>query len=83
MGCAIEIIKEGSSGLFAKPFDGADMAQKVEWLLDHPQYQRTMKEQAYHRAQQYRWESILKQLFDNYEDVLQETKRRRQMVKAA
>jgi len=83
MGGAIEIIEEGSSGLFAKPLDGADMAQKVEWLLDHPQYQRTMKEQAHRRAQQYRWESILKQLFDNYEDVIQETKRRRQMVTAA
>jgi glycosyltransferase involved in cell wall biosynthesis len=83
MGGAIEIIEEGSSGLFAKPLDGADMAQKVEWLLDHPQYLRTMKEQAHRRAQQYRWESILKQLFDNYEDVLQEIKRRRQMVTAA
>jgi phosphatidylinositol alpha 1,6-mannosyltransferase len=83
MGGAIEIIEEGSSGLFAKPLDSADLAQKVEWLLDHPQLSRAMGEQAYRRAQQYRWESILNRLFDSYEEVIQETKRRRLMHRAA
>jgi glycosyltransferase involved in cell wall biosynthesis len=83
MGGAIEIIEEGISGLFAKPLDGADLAQKVEWLLDHPNYRRTMGEQAHRRAQEYRWESILSRLFITYEDVIRQTKQRRLLHKAA
>lgn len=83
MGGAIEIIEEGISGLFAKPLDGANLAQKVEWLLVHPNYRRTMGEQAHHRAQEYRWESILSRLFTTYEDVIQQIKQRRLLQKAA
>jgi glycosyltransferase involved in cell wall biosynthesis len=83
MGGAIEIIEEGTSGLFAKPLKGADLAQKVEWLLDHPNYIQTMGEQAHRRAQEYRWESILNRLFITYEDVIQKIKQRRLLNKAA
>jgi len=83
MGGAIEIIEEGISGLFAKPLDGADLAQKVEWLLDHPNYSRTIGGQAHRRAQEYRWESILSRLFSAYEDVIRQTKHRRSSTKAA
>ena len=83
MGGAIEIIEDGTSGLLAKPFDGADLAQKVEWLLDHPNYNRTMGEQAHLRAQEYRWESILSNLFTVYEDVIRQKRRRRSLQKAA
>jgi glycosyltransferase involved in cell wall biosynthesis len=83
MGGAIEIIQDGTSGLLAKPFDGADLAQKVEWLLDHPNYSRTMGEQAHLRAQEYRWESILGNLFTVYEDVIRQKKQQRLLQKAA
>jgi glycosyltransferase involved in cell wall biosynthesis len=83
MGGATEIIEEGTSGLFAQPLDGADMAQKVEWLLDHPNVRQTMGEQAYRRAQEYRWESIMSRLFTTYEDVIQQIKHRRLLRKAA
>jgi phosphatidylinositol alpha 1,6-mannosyltransferase len=83
MGGAIEIIEEGTSGLFAKPLDGADLAQKVEWLLDHPTFSRTMGEQAHRRAQEYRWESILSRLFTTYEDVIRQAKQRGLLQKAA
>ena len=83
MGGAIEIIEEGTSGLLAKPLDGADLAQKVEWLLDHPMYSRTMGEQAHRHAQEYRWELILSHLFTTYEDVIQQIKQRRLLRKAA
>jgi phosphatidylinositol alpha 1,6-mannosyltransferase len=83
MGGAIEIIEEGTSGLFAKPLDGADFAKKVEWLLDHPNYSRTIGEQAHRRAQEYRWESILSRLFTLYEDVIQEIKQHRSLHRAA
>ena len=83
MGGATEIIEEGTSGLFAEPLDGADLAQKVSWLLDHPSVRRTMGEQARRRAQEYRWESILDRLFTTYEDVIRQAKRRRSIHKAA
>ena len=83
MGGAIEIIEEGISGLFAKPLDGADLAKKVEWLLDHPNYRWTMSEQAHRRAQEYRWESILSRLFITYEDVIRQAKQRRGIHKVA
>jgi len=83
MGGATEIIEEGTSGLFAQPLDGADLAQKVEWLLDHPNYRRTMGEQAHRRAQEYHWESILSRLFTTYEDVIQQKKQSRLIRKAA
>ena len=83
MGGATEIIEDGTSGLLAKPLDGVNLAQKVEWLLDHPNYRRTMGEQAHRRAQEYRWESILNRLFITYEDVIQQVKQRRLLHKAA
>jgi glycosyltransferase involved in cell wall biosynthesis len=83
MGGAVEIIEEGTSGLFARPLDGTDLVQKVEWLLDHPNTRRSMGEQAYRRAQEYRWDSILNRLFSIYEEVVQHTKRRRIVHRAA
>jgi phosphatidylinositol alpha 1,6-mannosyltransferase len=83
IGGATEIIEEGTSGLFAQPLDGADLAQKVEWLLDHPNVRRTMGEQAHRRAQEYRWESILNRLFTTYEEVIRQAKQRRLLHKAA
>ena len=52
IGGATEIIEEGISGIFAKPLDGTDMAHKVEWLLDHPNYCRAIGEHAHRRAQE-------------------------------
>jgi glycosyltransferase involved in cell wall biosynthesis len=83
MGGATEIIKEGISGIFAKPLDGADMASKVEWLLDHPRIRCVMSEHAIQRAQQYRWESVLDHLFDSYDNVIQEYKHKQHSYKAA
>jgi phosphatidylinositol alpha 1,6-mannosyltransferase len=77
MGGAMEIIEEGISGLFARPLDGNDMANKVAWLLDHPQYRAVLSEHASQRAQQYRWNNILHRLFNSYEDVIEKYKQRR------
>jgi glycosyltransferase involved in cell wall biosynthesis len=70
VGGAVEIIEEGRSGLFAAPLDGADLARKIEWLIEHPQVRSAIAVQAHARAQQYRWESIIDQLFVGYEQVL-------------
>ncbi len=83
IGGATEIIEEGISGIFAKPLDGIDMAHKVEWLLDHPNYSRAIGEHAHRRAQEYRWESIMNRLFAIYEDVIRQTRLRHSLQKAA
>jgi phosphatidylinositol alpha 1,6-mannosyltransferase len=83
VGGAMEIIQEGISGIFAKPLDGADLARKVEWLLDHSQYRRALAEQAYQRTQQYRWSSIMNRLFESYAETIQDVMRHRLARKAA
>lgn len=77
VGGAVEIIQEGSSGLFAEPFSGADLAKKVEWLLDHPNHRKVIAEHALARAQDYRWERILDRLFESYKEVIEIFRRRR------
>ncbi len=81
-GGAKEIIQEGSSGLFAEPLSGTDLARKVEWLLDHPNYRKVIAEHALARAQEYRWDRILDKLFENYQEVI-ETFRSRRFPRAA
>ncbi len=69
IGGAVGIIQEGISGLFALPHDPADMAQEVEFLLDHPDRRASMAAAALFRAQEFGWTKILNQLFEHYTDV--------------
>ena len=82
VGGAVEIIEEGCSGLLARPHDGEDLARKVGWLLGHPSLRSAMAEQAFRRAQEYRWGLILDRLFKSYEQVIAE-RRNRSNPKAA
>jgi glycosyltransferase involved in cell wall biosynthesis len=77
VGGAVEIVQEGSSGLFAEPLSGTDLAKKVEWLLDNPHHRKVIAEHALARAQEYRWEHILDRLFESYADVIEEFRRGR------
>lgn len=71
VGGAAELLEHGKSGLFAEPFSAFDLAQKVELLLDYPRFRQTISEQAYVRAQRYRWENILGKLFAAYAEVIE------------
>ncbi len=77
VGGAVEIIQEGRSGLFAEPLNGPDLTKKVEWLLDNPNYRKVIADHALDRAQEYRWERILDQLFESYKAVIEEFRLRR------
>ena len=77
VGGAAEIIQEGNSGLFARPHDPADLAGKIQWYLDNPHHRRIIADHALARAQEYRWESVLERLFENYRDVIEDFRRRR------
>jgi phosphatidylinositol alpha 1,6-mannosyltransferase len=74
-GGAVEIIEQVKSGLFAEPFSAADLARKTEWLLDYPRYRESTSQQAFARAQQYRWDKILSKLFASYQEVIDLHKR--------
>jgi len=77
VGGAVEIIQEGSSGLFAEPLSSSDLTRKVEWLLDNPNHRKVIADHALARAQEYRWERILDQLFESYSEVIEEFRLRR------
>jgi glycosyltransferase involved in cell wall biosynthesis len=77
VGGAVEIIREGSSGLFAEPLDSPDLTKKVEWLLDNPNHRKVIADHALARAQEYRWGRILDQLFESYKEVIEEFRLRR------
>ncbi|HEY4613769.1 MAG TPA: glycosyltransferase family 1 protein [Bacteroidota bacterium] len=77
VGGAAGIIEEGHSGLFAKPFDAADIARQVERLLDSPDWRKALALQALHRAQEFGWDQILETLFNNYGHVIDEFRHKR------
>ncbi len=70
IGGAAGIIQDGISGIFSKPFDGADMAQQVEFLIDHPEKREKLSYGATFRAQDFGWTHVLDELFGNYHEVI-------------
>lgn len=72
VGGASGIIKEGESGIFARPHDAWDMARHVEFLLDHPEERNRLSDGALRRANSFRWEHILDRLFESYDEVIYE-----------
>lgn len=65
------IIQERQSGMFVAPLDPKDLADNVEWLLDHPRERNEMAQRAIIRAGHFTWEKILNQLFSSYENVVE------------
>ena len=81
IGGATGIIQEGISGLFAAPLSAKELAGGVGRLLDDASLRTQLAAGALQRAQQFSWDSILSQLFDSYQSVINEYNRRR--VRAA
>ncbi|MGB2959028.1 MAG: glycosyltransferase family 4 protein [Bacteroidota bacterium] len=46
LGCMMEIVKEGETGLLFSPGDAIDLAAKVRWAMDHPGKLRSMGKNA-------------------------------------
>ncbi len=69
-GGASGFIKDGVTGLFAKPQDPADFAAKIETLLDAPEQRAQMASDAFIYAQEQTWESSFERLLISYGDIL-------------
>jgi glycosyltransferase involved in cell wall biosynthesis len=76
-GGAAGFVKPGVTGLLAAPRDGADLAAKIESLLDHPEERRKMGARALDFARSQRWEVIFGRLFSGYQAVVARHRTRR------
>jgi glycosyltransferase involved in cell wall biosynthesis len=46
LGSMADIIEDGKTGLLFNPGDAADLANKAQWLLDHPQQAQALGDNA-------------------------------------
>lgn len=72
LGAVGEVTIPGRTGLHFRPGDPEDMAAKVEWLLDHPEELKRMRQEA--RAEyeaKYTAEKIYKMLMEIYHQVVE------------
>lgn len=61
-----EIITDGVNGLLVSPFDTTAIAQKMEFLLQHPEERERIESNAYLSTHQYNIKNISKRLLDFY-----------------
>ena len=65
-----EIIEDGVTGLLAK-MDVSDLANKIEWMITHPEKLKSMGIKAHESAAKYRLENVMPQWEAIYKSVLQ------------
>ncbi len=71
------VIQHGVTGLLAEPRNPADLAEKIENLLDHPDRRHDMAEQALRYARQQAWDLKFESMFEDYREVIDEYAHRR------
>ena len=76
-GGASGFVKSGATGLLAEPRDGADLARKVSYMLDHPDERKRMGGAALAFASEQSWERIFDRLFAGYVDLASAGRARR------
>jgi glycosyltransferase involved in cell wall biosynthesis len=69
-GGAYGVITEGVTGLVAKPRDAADLAARINLLIEEPGRRAELGDQALTFARRQTWERIFDRLFAGYEDVV-------------
>ncbi len=70
-GGASGFIQEHITGLLAKPRDAEDLAEKIEFLLDHPEQREEMAKQAFIYSQEQTWEKSFEKILLSYKEVCQ------------
>jgi phosphatidylinositol alpha 1,6-mannosyltransferase len=69
-GGASGFIKDGITGLITKARDAEDLAQKMEFLLDHTEQREEMSKQAFLYAQEQTWERSFEKMLRSYDEVV-------------
>ncbi len=68
-----QVMENGREGLFARPEDPEDLANKIVYLLRHPEEARAMGQRGRQKAvERYAWEVVAKQVEAYYYEVLEE-----------
>lgn len=68
-GGADELIVEGVNGLIVKFKDGADIADKLEKLINNPELTKSMGRESRKIAEKMSWKNVAQQYFDVYKQV--------------
>jgi len=71
-GGASGVVQDGITGLLARPRDAADLAAKIEMLLDNPGMRSALADRALRFARLQTWNRIFGDLFEDYDEVLRE-----------
>ncbi len=65
-----DIILDGVNGYLVKPFDVDAMAERICFLIEHPEVRADFSAHAYDNIDKFRKEAVMKQWVDLIEDVL-------------
>lgn len=64
-------IKEGKTGLLFPAKDPVALADKVQYVLEHPEARKKMRENGIDRVHRlFSWDAVAKQMSQFYEDML-------------
>jgi glycosyltransferase involved in cell wall biosynthesis len=71
IGAIAELIEHGHNGMLFRPSDPTDLAEKINWLLDHPQELKQMRSSArFEFERKYTADDNCKRLIEIYETVI-------------
>ncbi len=65
-----DVILDGVNGYLVKPFDVDAMAERIDFLIDHPEVRREFSAHAYDNIDGFRKEAVMKQWVDLIDEVL-------------
>ena len=65
-----DIILDGVNGYLVAPFDVEAMAERIDFLIEHPEVRRAFSARAYDNIDGFRKEAVMKQWVDLINDVL-------------
>jgi phosphatidylinositol alpha 1,6-mannosyltransferase len=69
-----DLIDHGTTGLFYKPSDNFDIRKKVLQLVNDNELRAQMSKNAFEKVQSRTWSKVCSELFEIYEQTLQESK---------
>lgn len=64
-------IKDGKTGFLIPPKDPIALAEKIQYILEHPEVRKKMRENSLDRVKRfYSWDAVAEQMNQCYEDLL-------------